>query len=120
MLTLQDLWCLCSCQPPLLVLSLGRFCQLVTCMAACGCCGVLACRITTNLNRFCCPALQDLDQLLMFYPYLKNPFSYDCSTEPHEQNRAPYTPGAASAIQPIYYQQLSQRVHYSCSTGIAQ
>lgn len=42
--------------------------------------------------------MQDLEQLLMFYPYLKNPFSYDCSADPHEQNRAPYTPGVASAI----------------------
>jgi len=38
-------------------------------------------------------ASQDLDQLLFFYPYLRSPFNYNCSDDPHEQGRAPYTPG---------------------------
>jgi hypothetical protein len=37
--------------------------------------------------------MQDKDVLLSFYPYLANPFNYNCTGDPHEKGRVPYSPG---------------------------
>ena len=39
--------------------------------------------------------MQDKDVLLSFYPYLAGPFNYNCSGDPHEKGRVPYSPGTS-------------------------
>jgi hypothetical protein len=58
-------------------------------------------------------ALQDLDQLLMFYPYLKGPFNYDCAADQHEQNRAPYSPGPGCGVRSGSLQVVHLSVGYA-------
>jgi hypothetical protein len=64
--------------------------------------------------------MQDREVLLSFYPYLANPFNYNCTGDPHEKGRVPYSPGTSERehsrkIFPVVWRmQLLQ--HTLCTT----
>ena len=48
-----------------------------------------------------CSLLQDKAQLLHFYPYLQQPFNYDCSDDEWDQHFPGFSPGALKDELPV-------------------